>query len=388
MKEKSSGILISENRKLHRELAGELMPIVDITDSISDISKGYATIREKKTDLVFLDVTMQESDLMNLAKRIKKIQPQTGLFMINSRKDPDLLLRGFRMGITDFLTYPFDKAELAGSVRRALDGSGGLSKGADIFPVFSLKGGIGVTTTAINLADHIHDLTQDRVLLLDLNLFMGDISSYLNIEISYTPYDLIKDMERMDENLLFSSLFQHPNGFYILTTPEEISDSDRITANDIMGMLSLLKQHFDYIVIDCPHDFSDRTLEVCTQADRVLVMTQQNIPTVKSALKVIEFFRELNFEQKKLQVIINRYLKKNDMDDVDLEKIFQQKIFATIENNYPLFSMASNQGETLNQTDKKGKINNDMKAIAGNLTGIKPHEEKDWKKILSGGLLG
>ncbi|MCP4115256.1 MAG: AAA family ATPase [Desulfobacteraceae bacterium] len=388
MKEKSSGILISENRKLRQELAGELMPIVDITDRISDISKGYATIREKKTDLVFLDVSRQENDILNLAGRIKKIQPQTDLFMINSRKDPDLLLRGFRMGITDFLTYPFDNAELAGSVRRALDGSGGISKSADIFPVFSLKGGIGVTSTAINLADHIHDLTRDRVLLLDLNLFMGDISGYLNIDITYTPYDLIKDMERMDENLLFSSLFQHPNGFYILTTPEEISDSDQVTANDIMHMLSLLEQHFDYIVIDCPHDFSDRTLEVCTRADRVLVMTQQNIPTVKSALKVIEFFRELNFDKKKIQVIINRYLKKNDMDDVDLEKIFRQKIFSTIDNNYPLFSMAANQGKTLNQADKKGKINNEMKALAGNLTGIKPHEEKDWKKIISGGLLG
>ena len=75
---------------------------------------------------------------------------------------------------------------------------------------------MGVTTVALNLAGHLFDLTRDKVLLLDLNLFMGDVASYLNMEPAYTPYDLMRDVDRMDENLMFSSVTRHTSGFYVM----------------------------------------------------------------------------------------------------------------------------------------------------------------------------
>lgn len=385
MKKKFKGILISKNKKLHQDISNHLMALADVTDRTDSISLGYTIIKEKKPDLVLFDMTESFNDRINLTMRIKKIQPGTQIFFINTTKNSDQIIQGFRTGISDFLEYPFKGADLEDSVRKAL--TPGAGAGAEIFTIFSLKGGIGVTTTAINLADHIHDLTGDKVLLLDLNLFMGDICSYLNIKTSYSPFDFIRDMDRMDKNLLFSSLYCHEKGFYILTTPEEISDSDSINKEQILKMLSILKQNFDYIIVDCAHDFSGRTLNVCTASDKVLVLTQQNIPTAKSVQKVIEFFKELNFSKESIRVVINRYLKTNDMNDNDLEAIFQQKIFFTIENNYPLLARAANKGLTLDQTGKNNKINKEMKKMAEKLTGIRAPQSGGWKQLLPGNLI-
>lgn len=384
MKEKSSAILISNDKELHQEVNNRLLAVADITDRTDDISLGYTMIKDKKPDLVFFDMTGPWQDFVNLAQRVKKIQPATQLFFINNRKDPDLILQGFRMGITDFLLYPFNGTDVEDSVKKALDKSMTTS-GAEIFTIFSLKGGIGVTTTALNLADQIHDLTGDRVLLLDLNLFMGDVCTYLDKAISYSTYDLIRDMERMDKNLLFSSLFCHKNGFYILSAPEEISDSDSISQEHIINMLFLLKQHFDYIIIDCSHDFSGRTLEVCTLSDKILVLAQQNIPTAKSVQKVIDFFDDLDFEKDKVKVIINKYLKDSDIEDTNLEEIFQQKIFFKIRSNESILAMAANKGLTLGEAAGKGsRINKEIRKLAGQLTGIKAPQARGWKRLFQG----
>ncbi|MBI9092426.1 MAG: AAA family ATPase [Desulfobacterium sp.] len=380
------GIVISEDKGLYQKLSANLAPIVEITGRTPDIASGYKLAREANVDLVFLDLTDKAPDCINFAKRIKRVQPETEVFMVGSTRDPDLLLDGMRAGASDFLTYPFEEKAVIASVKDALDRGGNLSKGGEIVSVFSLKGGVGVTTIAINLASHVFDLTRDKVLLFDLNLFMGDISSYLNIETAYTPYDLLRDVERMDENLMFSSVDQHDAGFYVMTTPGEISDSDQVSPADILSMLGVLKKHFDYIIVDCPHDFSERTLKVCSFSDTVFVVTQQTIPTVKSVQKVIEFFRDMEFDPDKVQVIINRYLKDSTMEASDLEGVFQKKIFSKISNDYPLFAKISTKGETVNHGAEKHRINREYQAMAGDLTGISPASDGFWKQLFSGGL--
>lgn len=380
------GIVISEDKGLYQKLSANLAPMLEITERTPDIALGYILARETHADLVFLDLTDRAADCINFAKRIKRVQPETEVLMVGSTRDPDLLLEGMRAGASDFLAYPFEEEEVTASVKDALDRSGNLSRGGEIVSVFSLKGGVGVTTIAINLASHVFDLTRDKVLLFDLNLFMGDISSYLNMETAYTPYDLLRDVERMDENLMFSSVHQHDAGFYVMTTPGEISDSDRVSPDDIAAMMAVLKKHFDYIIVDCPHDFSERTLKVCSLSDKIFVVTQQTIPTVKSVQKVIDFFREMEFDRDKVQVVINRYLKDSTMEAADLEGVFRKKIFSRISNDYPLFAKISTKGETVSNGAEKHRINREYQEMAGALTGIPPANLGFWKRLVSGGL--
>ena len=385
MKDRPRGILVSADPDLYRDLSRRLTAMADIKDRIDDCTLAYTTAKEKEPHLVFLDMSGPRKDLVNLGKRLKKNLPAARIFCIDTQKDPDLILQGFRLGFSDFFHYPFNGTDVEDLVHRAIDPRGA-GAGAEVTSVFSLKGGMGVTTLALNLADQIQALTGDRVLLLDLNLFLGDICAYLNIKSAYTPFDFIHDMDRMDKDLLFSSLYQHSKGFYILTTPEEISDSESLSPDQLMDMLSVLRLHFDHIIIDCPHDLSSRTLKVCSASDRVLVLAQQNIPSAKSVQSVVDFFKDLDFARDRLKIVINRYLKTGDMTDDDLEQIFSRKIFFKIENNYPLFTRAANKGLTLDEAAAGSRLNAGIRQLAEKVAGIRAPKPARWKRLFIGRL--
>ena len=386
MKNRPCGILVSDNKDLYRDLVHRLAGMVEMTDREPQVNSAYELVKKSQPQLLFLDMAGPGPDLINLGKRVKKNQPDTCVFCIDTRKDPDMILAGFRMGFNDFFHYPFNGTDVQDLVRKAINPSGA-GPGGEVISVFSLKGGTGVTTLAVNLADQVAALTRDRVLLLDLNLFFGDICACLNIKTAYSPFDLIRNVNRMDKNLLFSSLYCHRDRFHILTTGDEISDSDSVDTEDVMAMIAVLRRHFDHIIIDCPHDLSGRTLQVCLTSDKILTLTQQNIPSAKSVQSVIDFFDALDFPADRVKIIINRYMKTADMAGRDLEQIFARPVYCKIDNNYPLFAKAATQGMTLNESAPGSRINTQMRALASKLAGIRPARPTGWKRLIPGGFV-
>jgi pilus assembly protein CpaE len=74
---------------------------------------------------------------------------------------------------------------------------------------FSAKGGSGSTTVATNLAIHLHQLTGKKVLLVDLDLELGEIALFLGVQPRFNLVDLVRNFHRMDEELLASYIEQH-----------------------------------------------------------------------------------------------------------------------------------------------------------------------------------
>ena len=293
-------------------------------------------------------------------------------------------MEGFRAGALDFIdiSAPKDQA-IARQVKAALDRERGGAAPGELISLFSLKGGMGLTTVAINLADQIVRASGDKVLLLDLNLFTGDIATYLDIRPQYSPYDLAADFDRMDAELLFSSLFRHDQGFYILTASEEINDSDSITTQDLTAMVSLLKTHFDYVVADLPHDFSRRTLALMDQVDTLMVLAQQHLPSVKSVQKILEFLEEIRFDPEKISLVLNRHLKSGGLARTDLEVSFGKTIDHIIGNDYPACIKAANVGATLGQTGPRAGITEQMARMARSLTGTQIQAPTGLKALFS-----
>ena len=246
-----------------------------------------------------------------------------------------------------------------------------------------MKGGQGVTSIATNLADHIHTLTGDKVLLVDMNLYMGDVSVFLELPATYTPFDMLKDIERMDENLLFSSLTLHPRGFYVLTAPDEISDADQVSGEDINRILNVLGAYLDHVVIDLPHDFAERSLAVLEAADTILLLVQQSMPVIKSVQKAIELFEELGFDEKKVRIVLNRYTEKNELTPDDISYVLNWPVFARIANDFHSLTEVTNKGKTLDTARPETRVNKDMAALSVLLTGIKPERPSGkWTDII------
>src|SRR3990172_6584723 len=136
-----------------------------------------------------------------------------------------------------------------------------------IVSVFSNKGGNGTTTIAVNLADALVRYHGKKVAVVDLVLSHGDVTMFFNVNPSYSILDLAKNAQKADYDFLHTLLVKHSSGVYILADPPMIEDAEQISAGHVKDVLNTLRGIFDYIVVDTPHQFDERTLTALEMSD-------------------------------------------------------------------------------------------------------------------------
>lgn len=368
MTDQIKGVVITENKSLVEALALELRPILNTLHTVRYDETAYQAIKKLRPETVFVSLTQETQRDFDLIRRLIRHIPESRIFILARDKNPDLILEGLRTGVADYIVFPGSNGSVLNAVQKNL--KTGTGRSGELIALFSLKGGQGVTSLSVNLADHLSTLTGDNVLLTDLNLYRGDVGTCLNMSADYTVFDLIKDVERMDRNLLFSSITRHANGFHVLTSPDEISDADQVTGDDVRRMLVPLLQYMDYVVVDLPHDFSERSLAVMNSADKVLLVTQQSLPVTKSVQRTLELFQDLNYNfEEKIRIVVNRHNTNGEFTSDDLGRIFNQPVFATITNDYRSAMQAIDKGKPIGTVREKTRINRDLRRLTRRLIG-------------------
>jgi pilus assembly protein CpaE len=372
-----TGLIVSKDADLVERIRPQIQPLVRELKAVDGLRPALDAYRKAPSDLLITHLAENPRAGLKFVRQIKQHFPETAVIAVANEKNPDLILAGLRVGVSDFLVLPTRKEEIRIAVQRALSNGKSPRSTAEIIALFSLKGGQGVTSLAVNLADQIQAIRDANVLLLDLNLYMGEVGAYLNSPPSYTPFDLLRDVERVDENLLFSSLNRHPRKFYVLTAPEEISDAEQITGDDVQRMLALLSEHFDYIVVDLPHTFSGQAMAAMDAADHLVLVTIQSITAVKAVQRTLELFKELNYDDKKVKILLNRYLKNSDLGIRELGDIFQRPIFAAVSNNYRVLNETANKHQVVSQAHGKSALNRDLQNLTRRLIGAQNGDSTD-----------
>lgn len=379
------GIFVGHRTEPFEDLAEELGSVVEIEGWFVDPTLAHTAVKEAPPALVFVNLADDPGTGLNLVGRLVKAASTSLVFPVASNKAPDLILEAFRLGAADFLVWPGDAGEALAAVRRALAKKSSGRHAGEVYAVFSGKGGQGVTSIALNLADHIQQLSGERVLLCDLNLYAGEIGMRLELTSRYTPFDLQRDLRRLDQDLLFSSLPRHERGFYILSGPDEVSDADQIGGEEVTRMLQALSGHMDFLIVDLPHDFSPQTLAVLEASDKILLVFQQDLSAVKNTLRVLQFFRELGYGRDRIQLILNRYLKNGDLGVEDFAKIFLQSVYGTLGNDYRTLLEGINSAKTVDMVDGNSLFNRNIRELAARLTGIATLDANGpwWKRAVA-----
>lgn len=315
--------------------------------------------------LAVVDLNRDAQQAFAIAEEIKFKLPNVRLVMTSNNGAPETILRAMRSGAEEFLPQPFNWPEVFSSfeaIRRKIDNhSPRPAERGHIVAVSSNKGGVGSTTIATNLASSLAGYGKS-VCLVDLVLQFGSVTSFLNIDASYTILDLAKNLKRIDPLFLDGSLVKHASGVRVLAEPFYAEDARRITPADIDEILDVLTQSFDFVVVDTPKEFDDMLTVVLDKANLILFVTEMDVPSLKSAHRAFEMFERMGIYEKKIRLILNRHVKSKLMTLESVEKALGVRVFWTLPNNYPVAIAAVNQGLSIQECDPRSDI---AKSCAG-----------------------
>jgi len=321
---------------------------------------AFEGLRNKSGPIIaVIDLNQDPQRAFGIAEEIKFKLPSIRLIMTSNNGAPDTILRAMRSGAEEFLPQPFNWPEVFNSfeaIRRKIDNHAPrTAERGHIVAVSSNKGGVGSTTIATNLASSLVG-QRKSVCLVDLVLQFGSVTSFLNIEASYTILDLAKNLKRIDPLFLDGSLVKHASGVRVLAEPFYAEDARRITPADIDETLDVLAQSFDFVVVDTPKEFDDMLTVVLDKANLILFVTEMDVPSLKSAHRAFEMFERMGIYEKKIRLILNRHVKSKLMTLESVEKALGVRVFWTLPNNYPVAIAAVNQGLSIQECDPRSDI--------------------------------
>ena len=175
-----------------------------------------------------------------------------------------------------------------------------------IIVITSGKGGVGKTTTAINLAAAMNYFGKD-VLVIDGNFSTPNVGIHLNAP--EVPINLNHILRGAAEP--FEAVYEHESGIKIMPSSISIKESKRVKPERLKEFRNNFKKISDYIIVDCAAGLGSEASCAIETADEILIVTNPELPAITDALKTIKLAESL---KKPVKGIIVTRVKKDDIE--------------------------------------------------------------------------
>jgi len=234
--------------------------------------------------------------------------------------------------------------------------------------VAGATGGVGSTSTAVNLACVLASDSRNSVALIDLDLALGDADVFLDSIPDYTLADVVQNIGRLDIQLLKRSLTKHSSGLYLLPRPVELHDTESITDESIRKVLGLMKATFTHLVVDLSKTYSAIDMAVIDLASRVLLVTQLDLPCLRNVVRLMMSFDETEDLKDKIEIIVNRAgLESGQISLKKAKETLGREILALLPNDYRTMVEVRNNGVPLIVQAPKAAITLAIQEMAAKL---------------------
>ena len=326
-----------------------------------DPSELIAAVGAQSPDLVVADLGEDPERALDMLDKLPTPRPR--LIVIGPKDQSGAILRAMRMGVRDY----FDTDPSEDDLRSAI-----LRVGAELEPrtavsapekkqparavaVMGAKGGVGATVVACQLAAALAS-RGGRVVLVDLNLPLGDAALYFDVQPAYTLAHIARESERLDPTYLRTLLSGKPNGVQILASPVHAEDAELVRGEHVERALHLLRGDFDWVVLDLSRTWNETTVRALDLADLVLLVTLMDVPTLHHTRKHLDLLERLGHGGARIRLIANRHSSLDAVTDKDVEEFLERKPDFRIPNDFPTTLAAVNRGVSVGDISARSPL--------------------------------
>ena len=311
---------------------------------------------------------------IELINRLQVQSPQCSIAVISESNEGDLILRSMRAGVKEFLTRPIGIEDMVGALERISNqrfgGSDGKSRKSSVISVAGATGGVGATSVAVNLGCILAGEQGNSVVLVDLDVALGDADVFLDAIPDYTLVDVAENISRLDFALLKRSLTKHSSGLYLLPRPVHLKDVNAITPEDFQRVIGLLKATFTHVIVDLSKSYSELDMVALKSSEHALMVTQLDLPCLRNVVRLMMSFEEEEGLKERVRIVVNRVgLGSGEISLKKAQETIDREIFWQLPNDYRTMVEVRNNGVPLIEQAPKAAITQAMRELGEALTG-------------------
>jgi pilus assembly protein CpaE len=385
-------VLIADDIAATREDIKRLLYFEEDIEVVGEAGDGEEAVilaSELKPDVVLMDVNMPRVDGIEATERISVNVPQCAIIIISIQGEQEYLRRAMAAGARDYLVKPFSAQDLAKAIYRvsesqrkrniflspslsAVSTSSIRAKKGTIISFFCTKGGVGKTTLACNTAVALAQDYKKKVVLVDLDLSSGDVAVMLNLNPKNTIADMVQEQDTLDSPLVESFLVQHLSGLKVLPAPLSPEHAELVKAEHIQQLLKILKDNYEYVIIDTAPVYTDINLNVLEASDRILLPLNQDLTTLKHVKKAQEILAALNYDSK-IRTVLSQHSSEG-LKIKELQKNLGISLSAIVPEDFKTVRNAINKGVPFVMNQQHTKVAQSIGKLIEALDIAKPRE--------------
>jgi len=243
-----------------------------------------------------------------------------------------------------------------------------------LFVITSGKGGVGKTTTAINLGAAMNQFGKD-VLIIDGNLTTPNVGIHLNSpEVPVNLNHVLLGKAAPSE-----AVYEHESGIKIIPSSLSIKEMKKINPEDIRGFKSDFKKLSEYVIVDSAAGLGNEALSTINLADELIIVTNPELPAITDALKTIKMAEQMG--KPVLGVIVTRVRKDDtEMTPETVKEMLEVPVLGMVPEDRAV-QKSLNLKDTVIHTYPSSKAARAYKEIAARIIDVDYDSDRDRENI-------
>ncbi len=206
-------------------------------------------------------------------------------------------------------------------------------KKGKIIAVTSTKGGVGKTTTLLNLAG-IYSIYKKKVLIIDLDLYAGGVSLCLNLNVNKTVYNIVDDMANNRFNNINDYIINYDENISVISCPKDPRQAFKIDSKYIDLILYNVENKFDVVLIDTNHVLDSNNLTIMDRSYYNLFVVANDPVCLKNTKSMISIFKDNDIDNYKILYNNSRDTGVEEYSLYEIKTIIKAPINYTITKNF------------------------------------------------------
>lgn len=314
-------------------------------------------------DLAIIDVMMPDMSGHEVCKQLRA-HPATvdiPILILTARTQPVDRVAALESGATDYMTKPVSPKELETKLDEMLHLQAESQRGR-VITLFSLRGGVGVTTLAVNLAAALRQEQIPNITLVDLSPNSGHVALQLRIQPQRSWTQLLEYTELSTEAIR-SLLIRHPSGINLLAAPINPTYDASLGEKQVISIADTLVNRAEFVIIDAPPVLSPMCVGALKAAQLIIIVLTPEIATIQSASATLRSLVNLGISGKKVHLLLNHPFSQASLPKAAVERGLKRSVSFMVPHD-PSQNRALAQGTPLSLNNSDSPLPAAVRKIA------------------------